>query len=141
MIDEIIEYKKSKNLEYDYYEKNKNFIDMAISKMQTDIICGVLTLDAYKLQVKKQLVYEETNLEEAKKDKNLLESEKEKILERMNKRIEILNSELLQKVEENEEQEELENNNDENTQQAVANNLDSTDINKKQEDKSNYFDI
>lgn len=98
VIDEIINYKKSKNMEYDYYENNKNFIDMAISKMQTDIICGVLTLEAYKLQVKKQINYEINNLEEAKSDNNLYEDEKEKIIERINKRIEILNLELMQEV-------------------------------------------
>ncbi len=139
VIDEIIEYKKSKNIEYDYYENNKNFIDMAISKMQTDIICGVLTLEAYKLQVQKQFIYEEKNLEESKIDKNLTEEEKQKIIERINKRIEILNYELMQEVEENDEQEKEEGNiSGESKQQSEK--VDSiSDKNEKKDNKSIFL--
>ncbi len=111
IIEEIINYKKSKNLDYDYFENNSNLIDMAISKIQTDIICNVLTIDGYKIQVKNQLEFELDNIEKAKIDIKVSDEERKIIINRIEKRIEILNIELIQEVEGYEENEDENNEN------------------------------
>jgi len=69
------------NIEYDFFETKKNMIDMEISKIQTNIICGNLTLDDYKKQLSKQLSYEEKLLENINIDTELKEVEKNKVNE------------------------------------------------------------
>lgn len=104
---EIISYKKSKNAEFEYYESKSSMLDMEISKLQTAIICNYLTLEGYKQQIQKQLNLEEKLLDNAKGDTELNNEEKEKVINRIQNRIEIIKSELSQEI--NEEDEEGEN--------------------------------
>lgn len=105
ILDEIIEYKKSNNFEYDFFDTKKNIIDMEVSKIQTNIICGNLTFADYKKLLAKQLSHEERLIEFLSKDSDLNEEEKHKANERIKNRINILNEELKQEVDEEEEEE------------------------------------
>lgn len=102
VMDEILAYKKSKNLEEDFYIFKKDLLDGEIQKIQNMIIQEVLTLDGYKSNLNIQMNYEKKLLEAAKSDKNLSKELLEIIEKRINKRIEIINSELQQEVPEEE---------------------------------------
>lgn len=109
--DEIIYFKKTNNLEYDFFETKKNIIDMEISKIQTNILCGNLSFTDYKKNLTKQLSYEEKLLENSEKDTDLNIEEKNKVRERIINRINILNEELKQEVDEEEKSGDEEENN------------------------------
>lgn len=104
VMDEIIEYKKKKKLEYDVFTIKKDLLDGEIQKIQNMIIEEVLTLAGYKERISNELIYEKQLIENARKDKNLTPEDLKVIEQRINKRIEVINGELAQEVpqEENE---------------------------------------
>ncbi len=103
IIDEIIKYKISNNIKYDFFETKKTLIDIELSKIQTNIICGNLSFKDYKKLLAKHLSYEEILSDILNKDSEFKEDEKNIIKERINDRILILNEELNQEIEEEEE--------------------------------------
>jgi hypothetical protein len=104
VIDEIIEYKRKNNLEYDYFTFKKDLLDGEIQKIQNMIIEEVLTLDGYKANISVESNYEKKLLELIKEDKNIKPNEKKIIEDRINKRIQKIDEELEQQVPEEEEE-------------------------------------
>lgn len=114
VIDGIIEYKNTQKIDCDFFQIKKDLIDGQIQNIQNMIISESLTLEGYKQNCSTQLNYENKLLEFLKNDKKVSEKESKIIKERINKRIEILNSELQQEVAEEEEEEENGDKNEEN---------------------------
>ena len=106
VLDEIINYKKSKNLESDTFEIKKDLLDGEIQRIQLQIVNEVITFEDYKNKISEELNYEKKLLEFAKSDKQLRPEELKIIQERIIKRIELINLELEQQapIEEAEEQ-------------------------------------
>lgn len=123
VIDEIIEYKKKRKLDYDFFSIKKDLLDGEIQKIQNLIIDGALTLEAYKAKIASEITIEKKLLENIMNDSNLNEEEKKIIEQRISKRIEIINQEMAQEVPEGEGEEE----------EQIA----SDDVNNKNEDKIN----
>jgi hypothetical protein len=147
IMEEIIEYKKSQNIEYDFFEIKKDLLDGQILNIQNLIISESLTLEGYKDNIKTQLNYENNLLiilEEEKvkekeivKDNKLNEEQIQIIINRINKRIEILNSEFMQQINEEEEENQLEKQESEiNIELIKEKESENLDINKKQEIES-----
>lgn len=111
VIDEIINYKKTQKLDFDFFSIKKDLLDGEIQKIQNLIIDGALTLEAYKAKIATQLTIEKKLLENMMNDVNLSAQEKQIIEQRISRRIEIINQEMLQEVPEGENDEEENNNN------------------------------
>jgi len=110
VIDEIVEYKKKQNLNYDTFTIKKDLLDGEIQKIQNLIIEGALTIEAYKAKIGTQLTLEKQLLENMVNDNNLNADEKKIIEQRIKKRIDIINTELQQEVPEGDEEEESKEN-------------------------------
>jgi hypothetical protein len=104
VIDEIINYKKARGFDYDDFESKKDMVDCEIEKLQNLCSCGAMDVDTYKKVIEAQVKYEDILIEYLKKDTKLTKSQADKILERINKRKEIINRELTQEVQEEEEE-------------------------------------
>jgi len=123
VMEEIIDYKKLNKIEsYEFFEIKKDLIDGQIQNIQNLIISENLTLEGYKENCKSQLNYENKLLEFLNNDKKVTEKENNIIKDRINKRIEILKSEIEQEVpEEDEDANEEEENENENKEKENEN--------------------
>ena len=104
-IEEIIKYKKDKGYDYDYFESKKDLVEIEIDKLQNLCVCGAMDIETYKKIISSQLKYEDQLIEYANKDKKITKAQLNKVIERINKRKEIINNELTQEVQEEEEEE------------------------------------
>jgi len=132
VIDEIIFYKKTQKLEFDFFSIKKDLLDGEIQKIQNLIIDGALTIEAYKAKIATQLTLEKKLLENMVNDPNLSDQEKRIIEQRIAKRIEIINQEMLQECAQEEGDEE-------NQPNTNTNNINKENENKINEVKENVI--
>ncbi len=123
-MDEIITYKKSRNLDYDFFESKKDVIDVKSTEITNMIEFGALDLDEYKATITVQLKWDQELIKFAEKDSKITQPERDVILTRINKRIEIINSELAQEMPD--EEEELDEENNENKETTSNENKETT---------------
>lgn len=139
VMEEVIQYKKKHNIDYDFFTFKNDLIDGQIQNIQNQIISEVLTIEGYKANISKELNYEKKLLEALNNEKNLKAEEKAIIENRINKRISIINQELEQQApaEEEEEPEVKEETKEAETSNKEDNNVKETSEseNKQQEEK------
>jgi hypothetical protein len=104
VMSEIIECKKKRKIDYDFFSIKYDLLDGEIQKIQNLIIDGALSLEAYKAKIATELTTEKKLLENMMNDANLSQAEKKIIEQRISKRIEIIKQELTQEVPEGEEE-------------------------------------
>ena len=92
--------KKKKRKNYDKWELKKKSIDYKTKIITTSIENGIVDFEEYKKQIKSQYVWENKLLIFVEKDKTINENEKKIIKERVNLRKQIIEKELIQKLEE-----------------------------------------
>jgi hypothetical protein len=105
-MDEIIAFKAKHEFDPDYFESKKDMIAVKMKEIENMISFEVLSLEEYKNNISNQLKWEEELINFANKDTKVTKEELEKILERINNRIALINSELTQEVPEEQEEEE-----------------------------------
>lgn len=109
IVDDIIKYKTDKGLDYDFFESKKDMIDIEIQKIENLCECGAMDLETYKKLIESQLKYEDQILSLTSQDKVITPEMLTVIIQRINKRKELITAELTQEVEEEEPVEETEN--------------------------------
>ena len=133
LMDNIIKYKKDKKIEYFEFDVKKNLIDGKIANIQTQIIDEKLSLEGYKENLTKELLYEKKLLENLDKDDDKYFNKNTKVKiktkERINKRIEIIEMELQQEVPEENEKEENEKENEKENEEENLKEKDNENIN------------
>ena len=107
LCNKIIKYKKKMNKEYYNWEKKKKNIDKKLKSILSLIENKSWNINMYKEKIKEQKSEEEKLLGLIEKELNLNENQKEIIIERINERINIIEGELNQNVEEEEEEKEI----------------------------------
>lgn len=108
LMDEIIEYKKNKLIDYELFENKKDLISVEMNKIENQIACEIMDIDKYKQTIRMELEWEDKFVDFAKKDTSLAPEILEVILKRVSRRKEIINEELTQQVEQEEEQMDVE---------------------------------
>ena len=104
---QIIKYKKDNKYEdYDIWEGKLDIINITATKITNLIECGAMEIDQYKKSITTQMEYEKNLLTVIEKDKKLKPYEIPKLKERIQQRIDIINTELTVNPEEEEEEEE-----------------------------------
>ena len=124
IMDEAIEYKKSRNEDHKPFEKKKMFLEVLTGKIQDLVEDGKMTIDQYKVTVKNQLNYEMSIvkflendfLKDEKNSKLLSKQAYEFSCERLKQRIKILEEELTEEIE----QEDDENNTIQNDEPSTV---------------------
>lgn len=104
VVDEVILYKKEKGIDYDFFEAKKDLIDVEIQKIENLCSCGAMDIDTYKKVIETELKYENQLIDFANKDKNLSKNELDAVIKRINKRKEVIETELNQEVPEEEDE-------------------------------------
>jgi hypothetical protein len=126
IIEKIIDEKKIKEEELDFFKNKIYFLDLQAEKLQNLVENGVLTIEQYKISIQQQLSYEKSMIDYLNKDfrknqKNLnAVSEKalEITYERINERMKIIEEELSQEIpEDNDNENENNNDNEEKVQE------------------------
>lgn len=104
---QIIKYKKDNKYEdYDIWEGKLDIINIRATNITNFIECGAMDIDQYKKSITTQMEYEKNLLTVIEKDKKLKPYEIPKLKERIQQRIDIINTELTVNPEEEEEEEE-----------------------------------
>ena len=107
LCDKIIEFKKKRGLDYDEWETKKDLAEMQLNSTKTLIENGQMDFEGYKKIILKELQYENKILKFTEMDKKSKPYELNEIKRRIKKRIEVIEKELTQNVDdENEEGEE-----------------------------------
>ena len=94
LCDEIIKYKKKKDLDQDTFDFKKESIDDKIGLVTSYIQDGLWDFEMYKTKIKEQYAWESRLLLYVDKDTSLKEEQKNKIKERVNNRKKIIEDEL-----------------------------------------------
>lgn len=126
LMDVIIEYKKKNGFDPDAFETKKDIIDVKYKEIENIISFGAMDLNEYKTSITNQLKWDEELIKFAEKDQKITSKEKEKVIERIKKRIEIIQSELSQEVQEEEEEQNEEENIEQDIESKPAGKEDST---------------
>ena len=106
----IIEVKKENNDEnIEGYEGKINMAEIRMNSIQNKIEAGLIDFETYKKRITKQMEWDKKLLEFLKQDKKILPEQVAPLTERINKRLEIIKSELEQQIEEEQEEEEEKN--------------------------------
>jgi hypothetical protein len=98
LVDSIIKYKKDKGLDYDYFEAKKDLLDVEIQKLQNLCECGAMDIVTYKRVIESQLKYEDILMEYLIRDKELSDTQRKILIERINKRKTIITEEMNQEI-------------------------------------------
>ena len=106
LCDKIIEYKKKIGADYDDWEIKKDNIKVKIDIVSAFVQDGVWNLDTYKKKILEQYKWEVKLLLFVEKDPSLNEQQKKVLKDRVNKRKQIIDTELKQNPEEGEKSEE-----------------------------------
>lgn len=101
-MDEISQYKNKNGFDPDFFENKKFMIEAKMKEIENMITFGAMNLDEYKKSISNQLKWEDELIVFAQKDQKISKEEVEVILTRINKRKELINSELNQEVNEEE---------------------------------------
>ena len=104
--DKILEYKKSRNEDFDTWELKKESIDDKIGMVTSTIQDGIWDFEMYKKKIKEQYTWESKLLLFLEKDPSLNEQQKNILKERINNRKLIIEDELKRNPEEEAEDEE-----------------------------------
>ena len=104
--DKILEYKKSRNEDFDTWELKKESIDDKIGMVTSTIQDGIWDFEMYKKKIKEQYAWESKLLLFLEKDPSLNEQQKKVLKERINNRKIIIEEELKRNPEEEAEVEE-----------------------------------
>ena len=100
--DKILEYKKSRNEDFDTWELKKESIDDKIGMVTSTIQDGIWDFEMYKKKIKEQYAWESKLLLFLEKDPSLNEKQKNILKERINNRKLIIEDELKRNPEEEE---------------------------------------
>ena len=100
--DQIIEYKKKIDQDYDDWTFKKESIDDKIALTTSTIQDGIWDFEMYKKKIKEQYQYESKLLLFVDKDPVLSQNQKDKVKERVNNRKKIIEEELTRKIEDEE---------------------------------------
>lgn len=103
VMDDIISFKKQKCLDYNAFLNKNHLLDEEIQKLKNLIIDQVLSLDGYRERLRNELNLENQLLKNAQLDKSLNPDDKKIVEKRINKRIEIINNELQEEIQDAEE--------------------------------------
>ena len=106
LCDRIIEYKKKIGKDYDDWEFKKENIDDRVQILTSQVEDGILDLAGYKKKIQEQYKWESKLLTFVEKDPNITKSQKEILIDRVNKRKKLIEEELTQNPEEAGEDEE-----------------------------------
>lgn len=101
-MDEISQFKNKNGFDPDFFENKKFMIEAKMKEIENMITFGAMNLDEYKKSISNQLKWEDELIVFAQKDQKISKEEVEVILTRINKRKELINSELNQEVNEEE---------------------------------------
>ena len=101
--DKIIEYKKKIGADYDDFDNKKENIDEKIKTITSFIEDGVWDINAYKKKIAEQFKWESKLLLFVEKDPTLNDQQKKILRERVNARKKIIETEMNQKVDQEEE--------------------------------------
>lgn len=105
VLDNIIEFKTKNNYDPDYFENKKTMVEAEIMKIENLCSVGVMSLDMYKKTIQNELNWEEQLVSLIQKDIKTPQDELKIVKERINKRIDIIKSELEQEIDEEPEEE------------------------------------
>ena len=100
LCDKIIEFKKKRGLDYDEWETKKDLAEVQLNSTKTLIENGQMDFEGYKKIILKELQYENKILKFTEMDKKSKPYELNEIKRRIQKRIEIIEKELTQNVDE-----------------------------------------
>ena len=103
LCNEIIEYKKNKNINYKIWDTKKENIDTKVGSITSLIQEGTWNFDIYKGKIKEQNDWEEKLLQLAENDSSLNDAQKRKVKQRINERIKIIQNELNKNIDEEDE--------------------------------------
>ena len=106
LCDKIIKYKKKIGADYDDWEIKKDNIKVKIDIVSAFVQDGVWNLDTYKKKILEQYKWEVKLLQFLEQDPSLNEQQKKVLKDRVNKRKQIIDTELKQNPEEGEKSEE-----------------------------------
>ena len=100
----IIEYKKKKNIDYKEWQNKIDEATIKLNEIKTKVESGEMDFEEYKKTISNELAYEQKLLDVyLAKDKTSSPNQIEKIKERINKRIIIINKEISGNVDDEEE--------------------------------------
>ena len=120
-VSEIINYKKDNNLDSMFWETKKVALLMMINKIQDDASEGKLDPEQYKGMIESQLEFEKKILVKIDSLNSISEEAKNTAKQRINSRIEKINTELTAEQEEEQEQEEQEQEQNNDADQSTNN--------------------
>ena len=103
LCDKIIEYKKKIGADYDDWEIKKDNVKDKIDTVSSFVQDGVWDLDKYKKNILEQYKWEVKLLQFVEKDPSLNEQQKKVLKDRVNKRKQIIDTEIKQNPEDEEE--------------------------------------
>ena len=103
LCNKIIEYKKKIGADYDDWELKRDNVEDKIGTVSSFVQDGVWDLNAYKKKIMEQYKWEVKLLQFVEKDPSLNEQQKKVLKDRVNKRKQIIDTELKQNPEEEEE--------------------------------------
>ena len=103
LCDKIIEYKKKIGADYDDWELKKDSVKDKIDTVTSFIQDGIWDLDKYKKNIMEQYKWEVKLLQFVEKDPSLNEQQKKVLKDRVNKRKQIIDTEIKQNPEDEEE--------------------------------------
>jgi hypothetical protein len=95
LCDEIINYKKARNEDYEKWAFKKDTIQTRMNTILSEIESGIMNFDAYKTKIKGEHIYETKLLQFVEKDPIIKEAQKKKIIERVKARKKIIEEELV----------------------------------------------
>jgi hypothetical protein len=104
LCDKIIAFKKKRGLEYDNWETKRGLAQDQLNNTKTLIEQGSINLESYKKLIMKQLAYEKKILTFTESDKVSKPYELNEIKRRIEQRINAINKELSQNIEETNEE-------------------------------------
>jgi len=104
-LDEIIAFKEKNKLEADFFENKKTMVEAEIMKIENLCSVGVMTIEMYKKTIQAELNWEEQLINLTEKDNKTSADELKIVKDRIQKRIETINTELSQEIQEEPEEE------------------------------------
>ena len=141
LCDKIIAFKKKKGLDYDEWETKKDLAELQLNSTKTLIENGQMDFEAYKKMIIGELQYENKILKFTEMDKKSKPYELEEIKRRIQKRIDTINKELTQNIEEENAEGENQEEQKEQEKTKVSNNIKIEPSNKNQAQKPIIKDI
>ena len=123
LCNKIIEFKKKRGLDYDDWETKKDMAEVKINSTKALIESGKMDFEDYKKLILTELQYEKKILKFTEMDKKSKPNELKEIKRRIEQRIEVINKELTQNIDEED--------NDEEEKKEVQNEPNNTNNQKK----------